>query len=102
MSRQQIKEKLYYDLVLDVDNYNHSVPLLLLLAEFCINNIQFTLRHLLVHILVNFSYLFFQYNYCLITKEVVYVGIDWNSDPINSAMKGLATIIITLAFYTMI
>jgi hypothetical protein len=39
MSRQQIKEKLYYDVFEDVDNYNHSLPLVLLMVEFLVNNI---------------------------------------------------------------
>ena len=39
MSRQQIKEKLYYDLFEDVENYNHSLPIVLLIMEFVVNNI---------------------------------------------------------------
>lgn len=52
--------------------------------------------------MVNFSYLVFQYNYCLITKEIVYAGIDWNNDAINSTKKALLTVIITVAFFLMV
>lgn len=52
-----IHERLYYDIFLDVENYNHSLPLALLIVEFMVNNIQFSWKHLSLTILVNFSYL---------------------------------------------
>ena len=41
MTSQQIKEKLYFDIIVDLENYNHWVPLLLLMIESCFNNIPF-------------------------------------------------------------
>ena len=57
MSWQMIKEKLYYDIVLDTDNYNHSIPIVLLMIEFGVNNIQFSWKHLAIHILSNVAYM---------------------------------------------
>jgi len=102
MSRDQIYAKLNYDLFEDVENYNHSLPLVLLLLEFCVNNIPFQWFHFFLVILINTSYLFFQYNYCLITKEVVYQGIDWNNDAFTSLLKALSTTIVTFVFFIMI
>ena len=102
MTGEEILLKLYYDLFLDVENYNHSLPLVLLLAEFCINNISFSWGHLKIVIAINVFYLFFQYNYCLLTKTVVYQGIDWNNDALKSGLKALSTTIFTVSFYMMI
>jgi hypothetical protein len=38
----------------------------------------------------------------VIKKEIVYAGIDWNNDPVNSAKKALSTIIITVAFFLLV
>jgi hypothetical protein len=43
MSKKEIYEKLYYDVVLDVENYNHVIPITLLSLEFLVNNIEFSL-----------------------------------------------------------
>ena len=39
MSWETFFDKLNYDLFYDVENYNHSVPVALLMVEFLINNI---------------------------------------------------------------
>jgi hypothetical protein len=52
--------------------------------------------------MINVFYLFFQYNYCLVTKEVIYKGIDWNNDAFASLCKALSTSIVTFSFFLMI
>ena len=42
MTKKEILSKIWYDLVQDLGNYDHSVPLILLIIEFFINNIPFT------------------------------------------------------------
>lgn len=42
MSTEQLEAKLYFDIVVDLDNYNHWLPLVLLLIEWHINNIPFS------------------------------------------------------------
>jgi hypothetical protein len=59
MTRDQFLDKLRYDLLEDVENYNHSIPVVLLLAEFWVNNIPFSWLHYLIVVLINFGYLFF-------------------------------------------
>lgn len=102
MSWPQFFEKLNYDLLEDVENYNHSLPVVLLALEFWVNNIPFTWCHYGCVFMINVFYLFFQYNYCLITKEVVYKGIDWNEDAFGSLLKALSTSIVTFTFFLMI
>ena len=48
MSYEQLQDKLYFDIVEDEENYNHWLPLVLLLIEFYINNIGFSWRHMLI------------------------------------------------------
>ena len=57
MSWKDIIGKIHYDLCDDVDNYNHSVPLLLLLIEFPFNNIVFTKKFLYVAFVINTVYI---------------------------------------------
>ena len=57
MSTEQFERKLIYDLFLDIENYNHSLPLLLLSIEFMINNIPFEWNHFIVIFIVNQVYL---------------------------------------------
>ena len=102
MTWYEFFDKLHYDMFLDVENYNHSVPVVLLLAEFCINNIPFKWKHYFIVVLINFFYLFFQYNYCIMTKSVVYDGIDWNNNAAHSLLKCLSTSIVTFTFFLMI
>jgi len=99
MTSKQIKEKLYYDIYLDVSNYNHIIPLALLLVESLINNIPFWWRHYVLVFGINLIYLLFQYTYCQYTKKVVYPTIDWNHDAYHSLLKTLSTSIVTFAFF---
>ena len=45
LTSEQVKNKLIFDLFKDVENYDHSLPLALLLVEYSINNIPFTWFH---------------------------------------------------------
>lgn len=59
MSYKDIKEKLYYDVFLDIENYNHVIPITLLSLEFLVNNINFTPRELFITIFLNVGYIIF-------------------------------------------
>jgi hypothetical protein len=59
MSQKEIYEKLYYDVVLDVENYNHVIPITLLSLEFLVNNIDFSVCQLLITIFLNVVYIIF-------------------------------------------
>ena len=102
MSWEVFFDKLHYDLLLDTENYNHSLPVVLLMMEFCVNNIPFTWCHYGCVFFINVFYLFFQYNYCLITKEVIYQGIDWNNDALASLCKALSASIVTFFFFLIV
>ena len=99
MSNDQIWDKLRYDLFEDTENFNHSIPLALLLVELMINNIPFYWNHYCIVFMINVFYLMFQFCYCQITKEVVYPGIDWNNDAYKSLLKSLSTSIVTFSFF---
>jgi len=99
MSNDQIWDKLRYDLLEDTENFNHSIPLALLLVELMINNIPFYWNHYCIVFMINVFYLMFQFCYCQITKEVVYPGIDWNNDAYKSLLKSLSTSIVTFSFF---
>ena len=45
LSGAQVRSKLVNDLFKDVENFDHSLPLFLLLVEYAINNIPFTWFH---------------------------------------------------------
>ena len=102
LSYQDIYEKLYYDIFLDKENYNHVIPITLLSLEFLVNNIDFTWSHLLITILLNILYIVFQYFYCVKTHKVIYQGIDWNEDAKGSAIKCFAACMITIPFFFMV
>ena len=59
MTWDQIRDKVHYDVLLDTENYNHSIPLALLLIELMINNIQFYWNHYCVVFCINIFYLAF-------------------------------------------
>ena len=60
MTKKQIQDKIIWDLFKDIKNYDHSLPLLLLLLENCMNNIPFS-WHLMVFPItaINFIYIIF-------------------------------------------
>ena len=57
MTWKDIIGKIHYDLCDDADNYNHSIPLLLLMIEFPVNNIVFTKKFLIVAMVINTVYI---------------------------------------------
>lgn len=57
MSWNDLKTKLYIDVIQDVGNYNHTVPLLLLIIEFPVNNIIFTRKILYIAFVINTLYI---------------------------------------------
>jgi hypothetical protein len=58
MTWEQIGIKIHWDLIGDIGNYNHSVPLLLLLIDFPVNNIIFSRKILYVAFVINTLYIF--------------------------------------------
>lgn len=56
MTRSFMLEKIYYDTLHDVENYNHWLPLALLMIEYWINNIRFSRKHFLITLLINTIY----------------------------------------------
>jgi len=80
MSYEEIRAKLYYDVIQDVDNYNHVIPILLLSVEFMVNNIDFTWCQLVITVFLNVMYICLQYMYCTNTHKIIYKGIDWNEN----------------------
>ena len=80
MSWYQIFDKLHYDVILDKENWNHWIPFVLLLIEFCFNNIPFPWRHLPIFMLINSSYILVHLCYCEIKKTQIYPGLD----PVNN------------------
>lgn len=99
MSWKDIIGKIHYDLVDDTANYNHSVPLLLLLIEFPVNNIVFTRKMLSIAFVINTVYILVNYAYCMTKKVEVYDCLDWVNHPINSFVGAELCQIVTLLFY---
>jgi len=67
MPFQKIVEKLKDDFLQPQGNlsFNRSLPLVLLLIEFCINNIPFLWTHYIMVFVINALYMLFQYNLSL-------------------------------------
>ena len=84
MSWKDIIGKIHYDLVDDVANYNHSVPLLLLLIEFPVNNIVFTRKFLSIAFVMNTLYILVNYAYCIRYNVEIYDCLDWVNNPIKT------------------
>ena len=82
MNTKQIEKQLIHDLFVDVENYNHSVPLLLLSIEFMINNIPFDFDHFKGILVVNLIYLCCQISYSLRHRVAVYSGVNWSESPL--------------------
>ena len=73
LSGEQLRDKLGFDLFNNTENYNCSVPLVLLLCEYAINNIPFTWLHWFSILVLQFSYVLFQWFYCVhVTHMPVY------------------------------
>ena len=89
MTASQLAHKIWYDLLQDSGNYDHSIPMGLLLLEYFINNIEFTWAQWLVTLLVQIIYISFECLYCILLKRQVYKTIDWNADFKGSLAKSV-------------
>ena len=101
MNTDQIKSKLYFDLVLDVENWNHSVPLILLCVEYMITSIPFNSRHFVAVSGINVLYLCFL-AFWSINYGIVYKFADWNNKPQACALSGGLLILISYLFFLML
>ena len=99
MSHDEIIKKIIYDVFIDIGNYEHTLPVFLLLIEFFINNIIFCWTHFFICLMIQFGYTVFQISYCLITKTTVYETIDWNKNFGDAFMKSfISTFVMTCWF----
>lgn len=99
MSSQQVRNKIVFDLFIDVENYDHSLPMALLLIEYCINLIPFQWTHWLLIFFLQIIYITFQALYSLyISHKAVYNGIDWNTDFRTSVLKSCFPLAVSFAF----
>ena len=73
----EMRNKLYYDAVLDIENHNHVVPFAVIICEYFINNIKIDRRHLFITISINTIYDFYMYFYVTYTNTLVYEAFDW-------------------------
>lgn len=78
LSGEQVRDKLVFDLFKDVENFDHSLPLALLLIEYGINNIPFTWICWFITVSIQFGYVMFQWFYSVkILHRPVYESVDW-------------------------
>lgn len=101
MTHQEVVNKIIYDVFIDVGNYEHTVPVFLLLIEFCINNIIFCWTHFYICILINWVYLVFTLIYCMVPpKHTIYEGIDFNKNFGDALLKSFSsTVVMTCWFF---
>jgi hypothetical protein len=59
MNGSQLGKKLYYDLFADPGNYDHSLPMVLLIIEYFLNNIPFCWLHWIAIWLIHVIYVIF-------------------------------------------
>lgn len=88
MTKEQIEAKLYYDIVVDLDNYNHWLPATLLILEYLINNIYFSWRHIPFFVGLSTFYTLVNASYCLYYRVMIYPGVDWLNNWPNALAKG--------------
>ena len=94
-----MRDKLIFDLFKDVENYDHSLPLALLLVEYSINNIPFTWLHWLSIITLQVGYVLFQWWYSVnVIHKPVYNSIDWQNDPQGSLLKSMFPVVTSFLF----
>ena len=72
LSKVQLEEKLWFDVVQDVENYDHSIPFILVSVEYWISNIQVSHKGFLVVTLLNYLYIGYQGWYLLATGDSIY------------------------------
>jgi len=103
MSHDEIIKKLIYDVFLDVGNYEHTLPVVLLLIEFCINNIIFCWTHFFICLMIQFGYTIFQISYCMIPpKTTVYDSIDWNRNFGDALLKSFSSTLVMTCWFIII
>ncbi len=68
------KQQIYFGLVAD-----HLVPFVLLMIEFIMNRIRFSIRHLVIAAKILVIYGVVNMIYTLSKGEPIYSGIDWKS-----------------------
>ena len=98
MTGAQLRHKIYFDLIVDVENYNHSIPLALLLLEYFLNNIEFTWTQWSFSLILQVIYMTFQGFYCKMLHRKVYPAIDWNNDYPHCLIFALAPAGLCLLF----
>ena len=90
---------MYFDIVEDYDNYNHWLPLVLLLIEFHINNIQFSWKHMLIFGPLMQIYVLVNASYCFYYEKTIYPGIDWINNWPNAFAKLEALCLVHFLFF---
>ena len=65
LNKKELSNKLYYDVVLDVENHNHVVPITLILFEYFLNNIKIEPGHLFISVGITFVYMIIHYLYVM-------------------------------------
>lgn len=99
LSGEQVRNKLVYDLFKDIENFDHSLPLLLLLIEYAINNIPFTWLHWFTIVTIQICYNLSQWFYCVnISHKPVYDSIDWENDLPSALLKSNFPIVVSAMF----
>ena len=99
MTSQQVRNKIVFDLFIDIENYDHSLPMALLLAEYSINLIPFSWSHWIIIFIFQIIYITFQALYSLyVSHKAVYNGIDWNTDFKTSLLKSCFPLGVSLCF----
>lgn len=99
LTTKQLHDKIIFDLFTDISNYDHSVPLIMLLVEYSINNIPFKLLHFISILLIQYTYILFQWFYSIkIEHKPVYDFMNWFTDPMGSMLRGMFTLVVSSIF----
>jgi len=102
MTTKQLNDKIYFDVITDLTNYDHSMPILMLIIEYGINNIPFTWLNWLLMVMVQYSYILFQWFYSVeIIHKLVYDFMDWYNHPWKCMLLGSGTLVVS-TFLTII
>lgn len=99
LSGEQVRQKLVFDLFKDIENFDHSLPLALLLFEYSVNNIPFKWHHWISVALLQYCYPMFQWFYVVkISHKPVYDTIDWQKDVVKSLLTSMVPILVSAMF----
>ena len=92
-------DKIIFDCFKDITNYDHSVPLIIMLIEYCINNVPFLWLHWVTIALVQYSYILFQWFYSVnIEHKLTYDFMDWYNHPLTAMGIGCSSLVISFVF----